>query len=60
MAQASQARRCACIVDDTGSTVNSLCKDTRYKDNLYVRTTPLVTNHCILTAVAPRSQDNLM
>ena len=42
------------------STVNSLCKDTRCKDNLNVRTTPLITNHCILTAVAPLSKDNLM
>ena len=44
-------------------TVNSLCKDTRCKDtrctdNLDVRTTPLVTNHCLLTAVVPLGKDN--
>ena len=42
------------------TTVNSLCKDTRCKDNLDVRTTPLVTNHCILAAVVPLSKDNSM
>ena len=42
------------------SKVNSLCKDTRCKDKFDVRTTPLVTNHCILTAVVPLSTDNLM
>ena len=41
-------------------TVNSLCKDTPYKDNLDVRTMPLVNNHCILTAVVPLSQDRSM
>ena len=37
------------------STVNSLCKDTQYEDKLDVRTMPVVTNHCILTAVVPLS-----
>ena len=42
------------------STVNSCCKDTRCKDNLDVRTTPLVTNHCVLTAVIPLSKGHSM
>ena len=41
-------------------TVNSLCKGTRCKDNLDVRTAPLVTNRGILTAAVPLSKDNLM
>ena len=41
-------------------TVHSLCKDTRCKDNLNVRTAPLVTNQCILTAMVPLSKDNSM
>ena len=49
----------SCQVQKT-KTVNSLCKDTQRKDNLDVRTTPSVTNHCILTAVVPLSKDNLM
>ena len=36
-------------------TVMFLCKD-----NLDVRTTPVVTNGCILTAVVPLSKDDLM
>ena len=43
---------------DVNATVKSLCKDTHYKDRLNVRTAPLVTNHCILTAVVPLSKDN--
>ena len=42
------------------TTVNSLCKDAGYKDNFDVRTAPLVTNQCILTAVVPLSTDNLI
>ena len=41
-------------------TVDSLCKDTRCKDNLDVSTTTLVTNHCLPTAVVPLSKDNAM
>ena len=41
-------------------TVNSYCDDTQCKHNLDSRTRPLVTNHCILTAVVPLHKDNLM
>ena len=44
----------------TPSTVHSRCKDTRCKDNLDVRTAPLVTSHCILTAVVPLSKEDSM
>ena len=37
-----------------------LCEYTQCKDILNVRTTHMVINHCILTAVAPLSKDNLM
>ena len=44
----------------TGSqgTVISLFKDTHCKDLLDVRTPQLLNNDCILTAVAPVSEDN--
>ena len=32
----------------------------RYKDDLDVRTTPLVTSHCILTSVVPLKMDNFL
>ena len=40
------------------SAVNSLRKDTQCTDNLDVRTTLLVSSHCIPTAVVPLSVDN--
>ena len=41
-------------------TVNSPCKDTQCKDKLDVRTVPLVTNHCILTAVVLLNKDKFL
>ena len=41
-------------------TVNYLCQDTRQRVVLGVRTMQMVPNHCILTALAPLSKDNLV
>ena len=41
------------------NTMNSLCTYTRCKDNLDVATMPLVTNHCILTAVVTLNNGQL-
>ena len=41
-------------------TLTSLCKDTHFKDVLSIRKMQLVTNHCIVTAVAPLSKDSLI
>ena len=41
-------------------TVTPPCKDTQCKDNVDVRTTQLGTLYCMLTAVAPLSQDFLV
>ena len=41
-------------------TVKSHCKDAQCQDNLKLRTTPLVSNHCILTAVVLLSEENSM
>ena len=38
--------------------LTSLCKDTRCKCVLNVRTAQSVANHCILTSVTPLSKDN--
>ena len=51
---------CASTLSSFAITVNSLCMDTQCKDNLNVRTMPLVTNHCILTTVGFLNKDYSM
>ena len=54
-------RQQSCMpLQEVANTVNSPCKDTWCKDNLHVRTMPLATNHCILNAVIPLSNNILM
>ena len=53
-------RELAHHADQQGTTATSCCKDTQCEHILVVRTMRLGTKHCLLTVMAPVSNDNPM